>query len=335
LRALVVRRPGDVLLEERPEPAAGPGEMLVRPTLVGICGTDLDIIGGTIDPSFVRYPIALGHEWTGVVQTVTPDTESATAGARVVVEGVVPCGHCAQCVAGDTNRCATYDEFGFTRDGAATGLLAVPSRLVHVVADSVPAESAVLVEPAAVVLRALSRAALMPGQRILVIGDGTVGLLAARLARLWSPASVTLLGLRKDQSGLAAAAGVDEFRTDPLAAGESFDVVVEAAGSTDSVRTALSAPSRGGTVVLLGYPGKDASVPLHVDDVVNGDVRIVGSFSYTSTIWRQMVALLNSGQLDLSFLVTHRFALQDWESAISTLRTSPGARAKVVLEITA
>ena len=336
MQALVVRSPGDVALEERPAPTAGLGEILVRPTVIGICGTDLDIVEGTIDPTFVRYPIVLGHEWTGVVESAAvttgrPDTESPAAGAHVVVEGIVPCGHCAQCVAGNTNRCVTYDEFGFVRDGAATGLIAVPSRLAHVVGDSVSSHSAVLVEPAAVVLRALSRVAPSPGQRVLIIGDGTVGLLAARLSRLWSPASVTMLGLRPDQAPLATAAGVDDFSTRPRS-GE-FDLVVEAAGSAASTRTALGAPARGGTVVLLGYPGKDANVPFPVDDTVNGDVMIVGSFGYTSTAWRQVVALLNAGQLDLSFLVTHRFPLQDWESAMSALRTGTGARAKVVLEV--
>jgi 2-desacetyl-2-hydroxyethyl bacteriochlorophyllide A dehydrogenase len=314
---------------------AGSGEILVRPTLVGICGTDLDIVKGTIDPNFVRYPIVIGHEWTGIVEsagapTGAADTELPSVGARVVVEGIVPCGHCAQCVAGDTNRCVTYDEFGFVRDGAATGLVAVPSRLVHVIADGVAPESAVLVEPASVVLRALLRAAPSPGQRVLVIGDGTVGLLAARLARLWSPASVTMLGLRPDQAALATAAGVDEFSTRPPSG--DFDLVVEAAGSAESTRTALRAPTRGGSVVLLGYPGQDASVPLPVDDVVNGDITIIGSFGYTSTAWRQVVALLNAGELDLSFLVTHRFPLRDWESAMRTVRSGTGARAKVVLE---
>ena len=150
----------------------------MRPTLVGVCGTDLDIVEGSIDPAFIRYPIVLGHEWTGVVESAPvarPEpgmTPPPPVGARVVVEGIVPCGHCAECVAGNTNRCATYDEFGFVRDGAATGLVAAPSRLVHIIADTVANESAVLVEPASVVLRALLRAQPAPGQRVLLIGDG-------------------------------------------------------------------------------------------------------------------------------------------------------------------
>jgi len=341
MRALVVRRPGDVGLDERPAPSASQNEILVRPVLVGVCGTDLDIVEGAIDPAFIRYPIVLGHEWTGIIESVPtvrlePGMSPPPAvGTRVVVEGIVPCGHCAECVAGNTNRCTTYDEFGFVRDGAAAELVVAPTRLVHVIGDKVATESAVLVEPASVVLRALLRAKPSPGQRVLVIGDGTVGLLAARLVRLWSPASVTLLGLRTDQSALASAAGVDRFSTDESAARERFDLVIEAAGAAQSTTLALGAAARGGTVVLLGYPGKDVRVPLPVDDLVNGDTAIIGSFGYTSTAWRQVVALLNSGRLDLSFLVTNRFALNDWENAMNTVRGGAGVRAKVVLDPTA
>ena len=141
-RALVVAKPGNVLLSARPAPAAAPGETLVRPDLVGLCGTDLEIIGGQIDPAFIRYPIVLGHEWTGIVTGDSP-----LAGSRVVVEGIVACGHCARCVRGETNLCETYDEFGFTRDGAAAGMVTVPSVLVHPIVAAVPSEDAVLTEP--------------------------------------------------------------------------------------------------------------------------------------------------------------------------------------------
>jgi DNA-binding CsgD family transcriptional regulator len=181
---------------------AGPGETLIRPELVGLCGTDLEIISGQIDPAYLRYPVVLGHEWTGIVTG-----ESPLAGARVVVEGIVACGHCARCVRGETNLCETYDELGFTRDGAAARLVAVPSVLVHPLAAGVEAEDALLTEPMAVVYRGLARAAPAHGSRVLVIGDGTIALLAVYLLRLWSPAEIVLLGRREAQAELAAQAG--------------------------------------------------------------------------------------------------------------------------------
>ena len=346
MHALVVSEPGSVGLAELPEPVPAADEVLIEPVLVGICGTDLDIVAGDIDPDFVRYPVTLGHEWVGrVVEDGgrAPGARGAlpplVAGTRVVVEGVVPCWHCAECVAGDTNRCATYDEIGFTRPGAAAERIAVPRRLVHAIADSVPDESAVLVEPASVVFRALARCRPRPGQRVLVIGDGTIGLLAARLVRLWSPASVTVIGRRAGQAALVATAGAEAFITDESALADGsgadgrFDLVIEAAGAAESGSAAMRLVGRGGTVALLGYSGQEAQVPMPVDDLINGDITIVASFSYTSGAWRHVVKLLNSDQLDLGFLITHRFPLADWRQAFDAIRSPAGPRAKVVLEL--
>jgi 2-desacetyl-2-hydroxyethyl bacteriochlorophyllide A dehydrogenase len=341
IRAVIVTEPGHVGLTERELPAPRGGEVLIRPVMVGICGTDLDIIDGTIDPEFVRYPVTLGHEWSGIVTGVPAhdpsgigdQTEHLSIGDRVVVEGIVPCGHCSPCKAGDTNRCENYDEFGFTRHGAMGELIVAPWHLVHRLSSDVSFESGALVEPAAVVLRGLLRAAPQPGERVLIIGDGTVALLAATIIQLWSPRHVTVLGRRPEQSSLAQLAGVDHFATDAESVGEDFDIVVEAAGAADAVTTALRCVSRGGRLILLGFPGHGVKVPLAVDDIVNGDLTIAGSFGYTSAAWAHVVALLNSGRLDLGYLVTHRFPLDKFAEAIETLRQSPGQRGKVLLDV--
>ncbi len=327
-RALVVTTPGNVILSTRAAPAAAPGETLVRPDLVGLCGTDLEIIGGQVDPAYIRYPIGLGHEWTGIVTGDSP-----LAGTRVVVEGIVACGRCARCARGETNLCQTYDEFGFTRDGAAADLVAVPSALVHPIAPEVGADDAVLTEPAAVVYRGLARAQPAPGERALVIGDGTIALLAVYLLRLWSPAEVVLLGRRAAQAELTVTAGAARFETTPDAAGTGYDLVVEAAGSVQAAAAAIAAPRRGGTVLFLGLPPHGQTVALAVDDMVNNDLAMLGSFSYTAAAWRDVVGLLNSGLIRPGFLVTHRFRLADWEQAIACLRGGGGQRGKVVLQI--
>ena len=334
VRSLVVQRPGEVDLLERPdqvaEPVGGSGEIAVRPTLVGLCGTDLEIIDGTVDPAFVRYPVTLGHEWTGV--TVS-DGEDVAAGTPVVVEGIVPCRRCEYCVAGSTNLCVDYDELGFTRDGAASDRIVVRADLVHALASHVAPEDAALVEPAAVVYRALRRAGPRPGCRALVVGDGTIALLATYLLGVWSPSEVVVLGLRPEQSDLAKAAGATRSETDTSLAGGGYDLVVEAAGSADAVVTAVAAARRGGTVVQLGLAGHGVTAPIPVDDVVDHDLTILGSFSYTSSAWREVVGLLNAGTLHPGFVVTHRFALDAWSSAIETLRGAGAPRGKVLLTI--
>lgn len=141
-----------------------------------------------------------------------------------------------------------------------------------------------------------------------------------------------MLGAREDQESLASGIGIDRFATTAEAAGVGYDLVVEAAGSATATAAALAAPGRGGIVLLLGYPGA-AQVNLPVDDIVNGDVTIIGSFAYTRNAWREVVELLNSGSLDLTSLVTHRFSLSDFAEAVATLRHSSGPRAKILLEI--
>src|SRR5205085_6108347 len=123
------------------------------------------------------------------------------------------------------------------------------------------------VEPAAVVYRALDRARLAPGARVLVVGDGTVALLAARIAQLWQPATVTMLGARPAQAELAGWAGVERFTCDPAETGADYDLVVEAAGAAAATAAAIAAPARGGTVIVLGFPGQGVTVPLAVDDL--------------------------------------------------------------------
>lgn len=329
MRALTVVEPGRIELQERADVAADAQQALVAPKLVGVCGTDLDIIDGTIDPNFVRYPLVIGHEFSGILLS---DVDGIAAGARVVVEGIVPCGVCEECRRGATNRCVTYDELGFIRDGAGADLLLAPRGQIHALAPEVSLESGALVEPAAVVWRALTRARPGTGARVLVVGDGTVALLAALLVRQFEPSAVVMLGAREDQASLAAGVGVDTFTTERDTAGTGYDLVVEAAGSAGATSSALAAPGRGGVVLLLGYPGAE-QVSFPVDDVVNGDVTIIGSFAYTRDAWREVVELLNSGALDLGSLVTHRFPLSDYAEAVATLRQSSGPRGKILLEI--
>lgn len=331
--ALVVRGPGEVVLEQRTGVAAAAGEVVIEPHFVGLCGTDLEIVNGDLDPAYTRYPLVLGHEWSGRVVQVGTAVSGFAIGDPVVVEGVVGCLVCSACRSGRTNMCENYDELGFTLDGAAGPSVTVPVHLVHRLADGVPLAAGALVEPAAVVLRALGVLQIEPASRVLVIGDGTVALLAAQLVRMWSPATVDLAGLRPEQKVLAAAAGADGFTVDPPP-DNAYDVVVEAAGATAAVENAIRAVRPGGQVVLLGIAGHGNAAQLLVDDVVNKDLRIRGSFSYTAEAWATTVGLLNSGAFRPLPLVTHRARLEQFAAALHLLSTATGEpRGKILLDL--
>jgi 2-desacetyl-2-hydroxyethyl bacteriochlorophyllide A dehydrogenase len=334
-RALVVTRPHEIAVLQRPALVPGPGEVLARPAFVGMCGTDVELLEGAVDPDFVAYPLTLGHEWSGVVEAVGPDVSTVAPGDAVVAEGIIPCGQCEPCRRGATNVCETYDELGFTREGAASDQLLVPARLVHRLGEGVPLLDGALVEPASVVLQALQKVGVQPGDRVLVLGDGTIALLAVQIAALWSPAAIAVLGRRPEQRELALGAGATTFDTtaDPSAYAGAFDVVVEAAGAPEAIRTAVRSARRGGRVALLGYAGAGVDVGLPVDDLVNDDLTIVTSFGYTAAAWHRVVALVNARAIRPSALVTHRFGLDDFADAFAALRGAEGPRGKVVLEL--
>ena len=330
-RALVIAAPGSIALQGVPELVPGPGEVVARPVHTGVCGTDLELLAGVVDPAYVRYPLIPGHEWSGVIEAVGPGVTGLQPGQRVIAEGIVPDRVCAECAAGHTNLCLIYDELGFTRAGAAADQVLVPAQVVHVLGDQVSLLDAALAEPAAVAWRAIGRGRPRPGERVAVVGDGTLALIAAHLLRLYSPAELVVAGQRPAQSGLAAQLGATSFVIDTPDAG--FDLVIEAAGTAGAVERALGLARRGGRVVLVGLAGNDVTARFPVDDVVNNDLLISASFAYTSAAWAEVTALLGSGQIRLSPLITHRFPLDAYEQAYQVLRESTGPRGKVMLDV--
>jgi threonine dehydrogenase-like Zn-dependent dehydrogenase len=331
VKAFVVTAPHDAQLREWPDPTKGEGEVSIAPLLAGVCGTDLELIDGTIDPAYVRYPLTLGHEWVGRLEH---DLDGVgPAGTSVVVEGIIPCGVCPACCRGATNLCEIYDEVGFTRAGAIAEHISVPEQLVHAIADDVDLDDAVLIEPMAVVWRALTRMPLRTGQRVAIIGDGTVALLAAHLVQLFEPHRTTVFGRRDEQHDLALRAGADEFTTSVPS--EAFDLVIEASGSIAGVASSIASCARGGMVILLGLPPHGETVEFSPDELVNHDAIIQGSFSYSRSAFADVVARVNAHDLRPSFLITHRFDLDDAASAVVALRGegSKEPRGKVVIAV--
>ena len=322
---------GKLELVEESIPVLGMGQVLIQPVAVGICATDLEITHGTIDPAYVNYPITIGHEWSGVVVECGEGVKRINIGDRVVVQGIIPCEKCRECKGGHTNRCEVYDEYGFTRKGAASSAVCAQEHLVHVLTAKTSDESGALVEPAAVVTTGLLNANPSDNARILVIGDGTIGLLSAKLARAWKPSKVDLVGLRPEQGPLVAQADVDTFFLTSDVNDEKYDLVIEASGSKSGFEMSMTKMIRGGTLLVLGLIGHQETIPLAVDDLVNGDFTMYGSFGYTSKAWAKTVELLNSGELDLTFLVTHKFPLTQWELGVDALLNAPAPRGKVLL----
>jgi threonine dehydrogenase-like Zn-dependent dehydrogenase len=250
-----------------------------------------------------------------------------------VGEGIIPCGRCAPCRAGATNVCLSYDEIGFTREGAASDQLLLPARVVHPIGDNVSLLDAALTEPSAVALTGLLKARPAPGQRVLVVGDGTIGLLAAHLATLWSPAELGLIGRREEQRELARSVGATSFELADPPADAGYDLVVDATGVAAAIPVAMQAARRGGTVLLLGLPPSGSAFELPADLLVNNDLTVTASFGYTTAAWSSLVNLLDAGAIAPGRIVTHRYPLAEFEAAFAELAAPTEARGKILLEV--
>ncbi len=335
MRAVVIEEPGAIALRELDAPVCAPGEIVVRSRAAGVCRTDLEVLRGELDRRWVRYPCVPGHEWSGEIAEVGEGVDGHAVGDRVVCEGIIPCGRCSRCLAGDTNLCENYDQLGFTRVGGYGEFVLAPARIAHRLPDHVSFEAGVLVEPGSVVQRALERARLAAGEAVGVVGVGTLGSLAILLARLAAPARIVAYGIREEELEFARLLGADEVfdvsTADPPL-GE-LDLVLETAGAVPAVELATRLVREGGRVALLGIAGEGKTLEaLPADRIALRDLELIGSVGYTSAVWARVVSLLAEQRVDFSPIVTHRFPLEEFERAFDLMENREGMVAKIVLE---
>lgn len=336
MQAFVVHAPGHYGFVDLPTPRPGPGEVLVAPAAVGICGSDMELLDGRRPADYVRYPVVPGHEWSGHVVACGPKVSGLDLGTPVGAEGVRGCGSCASCREGRPNLCAgPYAETGFTHPGALAERLVVPAALVHPLPAERPIEAAALLEPAGCVASGLLELGLpRPGSRVTVVGDGSVGLLAVLLVRLTSPGELLLVGRRPDRLRLGDVCGatgtvvVTESAPDDLAGG--FDLVIEATNSPSGAVCALHLARRGGSVLLLGISGSGRGA-IDPDLVSLGQLRGQGAFAASPAAWRWMVSLYRNDEFDPTPLITHRYPLAEVTNALEVLATSASGAVKVLI----
>lgn len=342
MKAIVIEGPGLVRLAEMALPSPGPGEVLIRSRAVGICGSDVELYQGTRPEGFYRYPLVPGHEWSGEVAAVGEQVRGLSVGDRVVAEGIVSCGTCRNCRMGLTNLCETgYDEIGFTRPGGLAEYVVVPARQVHTLPRDASFQEATLLEPTAVVAQAFLRSSPQAGETVVVIGDGTIGLLAVQILHLFSPAALVLVGSHDERLGIGRRLGathtINSKRDDAgqflhgLTQGRGADLVFEGGSRAAGVELSMRLARRGGTVILEGIAGAGAHLSLESDTFVLKHLAVQGIFGASSAAWAYAVQLFSAGLLQLAPLITHRFALPDYEAALNTVMARREGALKVLL----
>ncbi|GAA1010573.1 zinc-dependent alcohol dehydrogenase [Streptomyces thermogriseus] len=329
--AVVVEAPGVHRLVPHTPRDPGPGEALIAVHAVGICGSDREVYQGNRPEGYVRYPLTPGHEWSGTVRRVGAGVPGELVGRKVVGEGFRNCQVCDRCHAGETTLCtAGYEETGFTRPGAMAATLTLPARLLHPLPEDADLTAAALLEPAACVAAAALKANVRPGERVAVVGTGTLGMFAVQFLRAASPAELLVVGARRDREALSRRFGATGFLTRDQDLPEGFDAVVEAAGSADAARTAAALLRRGGRLVLTGIPAPGAQ-GLDPTDLVVRQLEVHTVFGAPPSAWAHTVRVFAAGLLDPLPLVTHELPLTSFSQAIDLVGTGDPTVGKVLL----
>ncbi|MXG88304.1 alcohol dehydrogenase catalytic domain-containing protein [Nocardioides flavescens] len=277
MRALVLTGPGRSEVRDVPAPVAGPGEVVVEVARVGVCGTDAELFSGEmeyVEQGLTTYPFTPGHEWCGTVVEVGSDVDVAWLGRRVTGDTMLGCGVCPRCRAGRHHVCEQRSEIGIRGDypGALAERLRVPAGALLALPDAVDDTAGAMVEPGGNALRAVRAAALAPGERLLVVGTGTIGLLVASFAGA--------AGLEVHLAGVAGpslefAASLWPGRTSTLGEVEpGWDAVVDASSGSGVPATAVRLVEPGRRVVLIGLAAGPST--LDTRELVLRDVTAVG-----------------------------------------------------------
>ncbi|MDO5753071.1 NAD(P)-dependent alcohol dehydrogenase [Arthrobacter sp.] len=313
--SVLVRR-GELRTEQRPVPSPGPGEVLVRITSVGVCGSDTHYYTeGRIGPYVVDAPLVLGHEPAGVIVALGEGVVDRSAGQRVSLEPGIPDPLSPQTLAGCYNLDPGVRFFATPPiDGVFSEYAVHPGAFCHPVPDSISDDAAALLEPLSVALAARSAGKIHIGDKVLVAGAGPIGLLISKVAQL-AGAEVTLTDVRAERLSVAGKYGAAHTFTaaeqPPVVA--EFDVFIDATGAEQAILGGLPRLAPRGRCVLVGMGADTIALPVPL--VQGRELMITGTFRYSNT-WPTAIALAASGQVDLDGLVTSTHSLDDVEAAL-------------------
>jgi L-iditol 2-dehydrogenase len=329
--------PHSVELREIPVPEFGSDDVLLEVAAVGVCGSDLHQWTG--EHSWpVNYPVVLGHEFAGYVHSVGSNVTGWKEGDRACSEtAAVIDPNSPMTRSGRYNLDPNRKGFGYGVNGAMTQFVRVPARCLHRIPNGLSLKWAALTEPCCVAYSAVAaQVNIYPGDRIVVLGPGPIGLLCGAIARLRG-AEVAVVGLPRDAHRLqiakeygceALTEGVEEWakRRDGLGA----EGVVDAAGISATLKTAIDIVRPGGWISKVGW-GR-APVNFSLDPLVQKNVTLQGSFSHNWPMWERVLWMLASGQLQVDKIVGGQWGLQDWHEAFETMHSGKVAKSLLVVK---
>ena len=334
-RRVVVTAVETMELRTEPTPEPAPGEVRVRTTYIGVCGSDTHAYHGR--HPFIPIPYLPGHEATGVVEKLGEGIDSVKIGARVVVEPTLPCWQCKPCRNGNENLCENLQFFGcgYPHGGMADAFVIRADRL-HGIPDDVSDLDAALIEPLSTPVHAARISGPLRGRTVAILGAGTIGLLMLAVAR-WSGAATVVVtdplpskreaALRLGADAVVDAAAPDVAAQVRAALGESADVVFDCVAIKSTTLAGIDMALKGGTVVIVGVPAADFELPVRI--IQDQQIRIQGSATYVPQDYATAIEMIQAGAVRSDDLITGQYPLEQAAEAFAA--STSGEHIKVLI----
>ncbi len=327
MKAIRIDQPNSMSLVDLPMPDPGEGEICIQVAASGICGTDVHIYRGEY---MGAYPVIPGHEFSGVVTRVGDGVARWKTGDRVAVEPNISCGNCWHCLNNRQNFCENWQAVGVTRPGGMAQYVLAPESAAFGIGELEFACGA-FVEPLSCVLHGVERAGVRMGDSVLVLGAGPIGCLLVQVARLQGASRIMVAERNPARLQNAIQVGADQGfgSLDEVPQG-AFDVVMDATGVPVVMARSLNFARKGGTVLLFGVPPSGSRLDLDAFLIFQHGLKIVSSFTSVRNSY-QAVALLQSGQVDVQSLISHRLPLSEFENGIHLIENGSDNVRKVLI----
>jgi len=334
------QRDGAVELREVDVPDVGEDDVLLEVAAASVCGSDIHMYHNTLGYP-VNTPVILGHEFGGYIARKGKNVRGFKEGDRVVSEtAAVICGQCIYCRTGEYNICPNRLGFGYGVDGAFTKYVRVPARCLHHIPDHLPFERAALTEPACVAYNALAvKSQINPGDFVVVIGPGPIGLFALQLACLMGAGRIVVCGINVDAKRLEVAKRlgadviINSSAVDPVEVVLSYDdrfgadLIVDAVGIPATVRQAIDMVRPGGQITKIGWGPQPLNFSL--DPLVAKAARLQGSYSHNYKTWERVIQLLADDKLRAQPLISQVCSLDGWRDAFHAMESGDAVKAVI------
>ena len=347
MKAARLRGPQDLRIEEVAVPEIGPDEMLVRVRAAHLCGTDIRMYRHGTRAATIEAPLIPGHEISGTIERLGSSVSGYREGMRVAVAPNMGCGKCDVCAGGNTQLCPRSRALGVTLDGAFAELMKVPAEAViqgnvSPIPDGVSFAAAALAEPLSCVYNSFERCGARPGDTVLVIGGGPIGLMHARVSFMAGAAQVLLSDVSAERLALCrgkepalrtlAGDGLAE-RVAELTGGRGVDVCITACSAPSAQQMAFELAGLNGRVIFFGgLPAGSENVALNTNHIHYKQLTVTGTTRQSLAQYRRVLGLIGAGLVAVDDLVTHTYALEDIAQGYRNVAAAAGLKHGVILQ---